>query len=1652
MFVEENANEFVHIIGKGNTNGAMTLKLEGGYYEKGEGDEEPTWTEMSPGTTHLYFTTSSGEVFRTVTVIVLKPATDMTISVVSGNSSQTLDLNNLSNSATVMAIANRKYQFSPALEPADSTDEVEWAVYEGNYEGEEGQEAAATDKAEITDNGLFTPKTNGIVTIVAKCKPTYTTDRAANYGPKNYQGYDEDGNETSFTIENYKNIPKYIHVVIVKENLAKALRITNAPEVLEIQNSVQLRYDATPTYTGSGYETGVTDEFTWESSNPDVLTVDEKGFITAVGKGDAKITLYGENKNVFAEANIRVLTKATSIAYVQKTLTTRVGQSVPVTAVMSPVSADEEIVWTSSDPSVATVKSSVTGEYTNEQSALVTGVSKGVVTIHARAKNSGVEANIICNVEDKIVSSEVLLSYEKGEEIISINDGDTVILCVQNSLNVSGTLISSEGASPDDTIEWTVTGNGTNNDDYVDITEMTSSGISMVGYARGTIQITASSKANPQVKKTFNLKVLKRATIGTIFNRVTKDTEYYSNMNVGAYVKLGVELKIDSNRPFDHDDKVALWTSSDPKVASVDANGYVKALKNGKTTITVTTESGMTMSTSFTVFTTSSIVLRGVKIDPDGGLPYVDITLDNNFRGEASLSADIFDERDNSVGDAALVWKTDNEAVATVDQNGNVTARIVGDAKITVKSGNKTDTCIVHVRGNVSGTSMTIADVSYSPLVNEYRPAVTVYAGDPDGDVKELLTEGEDYTITYSNNTAVGQEALVEVTGIGKYNETITGNFYINPKNITEPDVIFTTLKAQDMSTAGDDGVTPAIVLKHEGVTLVKDVDYTVEYINNYAPGTAYAVVSGIGNYTGEFTANFRIFCNHKHAAEQIEEEATCISKGRSIVYCEDCGKTFERELPLKDHEFEKTEVVDPTYTTDGYTLYTCIYCGTTERRDYVPALSRIPAAYCTIKTDEVIFVSNGTVQRPSITVEFNGGSLSENDDYTVSYSNKNSKTAGSYTAKITFKGAYTGTATVNYTIVAAAASVTTNPSTLKLKVGERSVIKASSVPEASAAAVVWESSDSGVAQVSEKGKITAVGEGTAVITATVGSVSGKCVVTVTNPAFSNNSALTEYSIVLGSSTMIAGVAEDGKEPYQYAYYYKAESETSYTTIKGYSTSNVVSVTPKTTGTFDVRVKIKDAAGKVVNKDLELTVDPVMKNTSKLSSDSIMLGEKVNIIGSVSAGYEPFEFEAVYQKENTKTWTTIKEYGPENIIEFKPASSGSYTVKVRAMDSNGTVSVKSLKLTVVSKLSNKSTVSTKLVTLGGTSAITCSAAGGNSPYQYQVDYKKSTDEVWTSLQSYNTNTAVDFKPTEPGYYLVRVIAKDSKSRTATATFNIQAVNALANKSVLTADKITIGSAATVKCKAEGGTESYQFAVYYKTSSATSWTTVQNYSSTNEASFIPKNSGTYNVRTKVKDSSGKIVTKDLTLKVLKVLTNTSTISAEKIKTGTEITINCKATGGQTAYQYAVYSRKSGTATWSAVQKYSTNAAVKYTPAKAGKYEFLVKVKDASGKIAEKQFAVKAVDTLVNKSTLSVTKVKVNTPVTIKCAASGGEGFYKYAVNFKKSSVTNWTSLQSYYANPDLTFTPKAVTTYDVIIKVKDAAGTIASKKFTVTVTN
>lgn len=105
-------------------------------------------------------------------------------------------------------------------------------------------------------------------------------------------------------------------------------------------------------------------------------------------------------------------------------------------------------------------------------------------------------------------------------------------------------------------------------------------------------------------------------------------------------------------------------------------------------------------------------------------------------------------------------------------------------------------------------------------------------------------------------------------------------------------------------------------------------------------------------------------------------------------------------ELVEDEHRYE-TET-----SKNGSIIDKCCFCGNI--RTCFPK---------TIKLSSKSFKYNGKVRKPSVTIKDGKGKKIASSNYTISFSNKNSKKVGEYTVKIKFKGNYKGTKKLTYQI-----------------------------------------------------------------------------------------------------------------------------------------------------------------------------------------------------------------------------------------------------------------------------------------------------------------------------------------------------------------------------------------------------------------------------------------------------------------------------------------------------------------------------------------------------------------------------------------------------------------------------------------------------------
>lgn len=223
--------------------------------------------------------------------------------------------------------------------------------------------------------------------------------------------------------------------------------------------------------------------------------------------------------------------------------TVTVGKSFKAGAVINPANAnDKKVTWSSSSPSIATV----------DQQGNVKAIKAGYTYIDATASN-GVRGRSLVNVIDATPTS------------VSMNIGDA-------TLRIGKSFTAKATVYPTNAVQKDVTYSSTNSN----VATVDASGnVKTLGAGTTYIKATTANGKVGQIKVT-----------------VLPNPASVSISPKSATVKKGSSFKATAVVTPTNAVKDMKFTSSTPAVASVDANGVVKALQPGYTYISVTTHNG----------------------------------------------------------------------------------------------------------------------------------------------------------------------------------------------------------------------------------------------------------------------------------------------------------------------------------------------------------------------------------------------------------------------------------------------------------------------------------------------------------------------------------------------------------------------------------------------------------------------------------------------------------------------------------------------------------------------------------------------------------------------------------------------------------------------------------------------------------------------------------------------------------------------------------------------------------------------------------------------------------------------------------------------------------------------------------------------------
>ena len=412
--------------------------------------------------------------------------------------------------------------------------------------------------AYVNDNGEIRGTTTGTTYVTVTVRGTKISARLkVNVTGETYLDNSSDSNNSKVgdTDAGFgdEEINSYISVVSVNTNVSK--------NTLVVGETINVAYSISPS-------NATNQQVIWGSSDEKIATVDNKGNVKALKAGVVDITIKTKdgNKTSFVTIYVKDNTQNqnTTISLNKNSTIIKTWHTEVLVAEVSP---NEEIVWTSEDPSIASVMND----------GQVKGFRVGETKVVASTKDGKVKATCVVKVtSDNIPIKSITLEQSslvlaKNEKFLLKSSISPVDATNQNIFYLS---------SDEDIVTVDNKGNITAKD-YGDAT------------------ITAISDNG--IKAKCEVKVTEVKVDSIILNKSIVQLYNGDNFTINASIK-----------PSNVENQKLEYISSDTKIAEVDENGVIKAKGLGTTKIKVKATDGSGKVATLTVAVVPKIGLINI--------------------------------------------------------------------------------------------------------------------------------------------------------------------------------------------------------------------------------------------------------------------------------------------------------------------------------------------------------------------------------------------------------------------------------------------------------------------------------------------------------------------------------------------------------------------------------------------------------------------------------------------------------------------------------------------------------------------------------------------------------------------------------------------------------------------------------------------------------------------------------------------------------------------------------------------------------------------------------------------------------------------------------------------------------------------------------
>lgn len=383
----------------------------------------------------------------------------------------------------------------------------------------------------------------------------------------------------------------------------------------------------------------------WESDKTEIARVDETGEVTALSEGTAIITVKSDNTDKTDSFTLTVkkkIIKVNSIKIIrsEKLITNKdtiiEGEDIYLAVKILPKNSENKSVkWTTSDKNIVTI----------DQNGKIHAEKAGKSTIKVTSKDGEKTAELKLNVKAKKIEIKQIIINSSSKQILEGGE-----------LQLTATVLPENATNK--AFIWST--------DNREIATIDQNG-KLNAIKEGIVKIKAIAVKN-RIYSEYSVTVTKMLLISEIQIHSPKDK-----------IIVGEELQLTGTViPADANNKEFTWDVDNKKIATINKDGKLTAKAAGSVKVIAKAADKNGISAEYSILII--VPVNEIKIDK----AINEIYIGNNL----SLNASILPE---NASNKNIVWSSSDENIATVNQNGQITALKEGNVIIKAASEERND-------------------------------------------------------------------------------------------------------------------------------------------------------------------------------------------------------------------------------------------------------------------------------------------------------------------------------------------------------------------------------------------------------------------------------------------------------------------------------------------------------------------------------------------------------------------------------------------------------------------------------------------------------------------------------------------------------------------------------------------------------------------------------------------------------------------------------------------------------------------------------------------------------------------------------------------------------------------------------------------------